>query len=210
MQYITVNKIENAWLLFEQAIYMSLNSNMTGLLYHVFEVMLPLSFMVGYTFDTTLLAMLKLVKKKDKTFMIEEYQRRSKSNPDVNEKLLRKRFVGLKSLPNQFTGFLDVISAEYAEFKRIGRCIFVRAIDWQTMHLVGIVDPTLSLDEHLTIGSSLKILEGKFRIIQPTTSIKTSRDIDLLIIGNPENLKFIVRRAGQLTIAQSKVSEFDL
>ncbi|MHA2100334.1 MAG: hypothetical protein ACW99A_16785 [Candidatus Kariarchaeaceae archaeon] len=210
MQYITVNKIENAWLLFEQAIYMSLNSNMTGLLYHVFEVMLPLSFMVGYTFEPSLLDMMKLVKKKDKTFMIEEYQRRSKSNPNVDGKLLRKRFVGIKKLPNQFTGFLDVISAEYAEFKRIGRCIFVRAIDWQTMHLVGIVDPTLSLDEHLTIGSSLKMLEGKFRIIQPSNSVKSSRNIDILIIGNPENLKFIVRRAGQLTIAQSKVSEFDL
>lgn len=210
MQYIAVDKIENAWLLFEQAIYMSLNSNMTGLLYHAFEVMLPLSFTVGYSFKPSFHDLLKLVKKKDKTFMAEEYQRRSKSNPVVEEDILRKRFVSVKSLPGQFTGFLDVISAENAEFKRIGRCVFIRAIDWQTMHLIGLIDPTLSLDEHLTVGSSIKILEGKFRVIQPSNSIKEGRNIDILMIGNPENLKFIVRRAGQLTIAQSKVSEFDL
>ena len=210
MQYIAVDKIENAWLLFEQAIYMSLNSNMTGLLYHAFEVMLPLSFTIGYTFKPSFTELLNLVKKKDKTFMAEEYQRRSKSNPNVDEDVLRKRFVSLKSKPNHFPGFLDVISAEYAEYKRIGRCVFIRAIDWQTMHLIGLIDPTLSLDEHLTVGSSIKILEGKFRVIQPSNSIKESRNIDILMIGNPENLKFIVRRAGQLTIAQSKVSEFDL
>ncbi len=210
MQYIAVNKINNAWLLFEQAIYMSLNSNMTGLLYHVFEVILPLSFTVGYELKPNFSELVKLVKKKDKAFMSEDYVRRSQSNHDVDVNLLRKRFVNPKSLPNQFTGFLDVISAENAEFKRIGRCVFIRVIDWQTMHMLGIVDPSLSLDEHLTVGSSIKILDGKFRIIEPSPSIKTSRNIDLLMIGNPENLKFIVRRAGQLTVAQSKVSEFDL
>jgi hypothetical protein len=75
---------------------------------------------------------------------------------------------------------------------------------------LGIVDPTLSLDEHLTVGSSLKVLSGKVRVIKPSPTMQKNRGVDLLIVGKPDNLRFVVRRAGQVELAQSRVGEYDL
>lgn len=209
-QFVAVNNIENAWLLFEQAIYMSINSEMSGLLYAVFEVMLPISFQVGFNLKPTFPTLIKEVKKRIKSFPSDDYLRRSEPNEKVSEDLLRSRSVSVSKLPEQFKGFMDIISAEIAEFKKIGRAVFVRVIDWQTMHIIGIVDPTLSLDEKLTVGSSLQINRGKFQTLIPSEGMKTKRGINLLLIAKPTDLRFIVRRAGQLTIAQSKIKEFDL
>ncbi|MHA2253705.1 MAG: hypothetical protein ACXAD7_25320 [Candidatus Kariarchaeaceae archaeon] len=210
VQFIAVDKIELAWLLLEQAVYMSLNSKMTGLLYAVIEILLPLSFKTGHQLTPSFQEILLKVKAKDKSLPFEDYDRRSKRNEIVVDDILRKRFTTAKSLPALFTGFLDVISTERVDFKRIGRCTFIRAIEWHSMNFIGIVDPSLSLDEHLTVGSSVKILSGKFRIIEPNQTIKENRKVDVLIIGKPENLQFIVRRAGQVEIAQSRVGAYDL
>lgn len=210
VQFISVQKIQEAWLLLEQAVWMSINSNMMGLLFAVFEVLLPLSFKTEYDFSPSFGEMIKIVKKKFKDLPFDEYSRRSRRNEVVDENLLRKRAIKHSKLPLEFQGFLDVISTEYADFKNIGRSTFVRVIDWQTMHFIGIVDPTMSLNDTLTVGSSVKILQGNFRVIEPSSSIKKSRDVDLILIAKPENLKFIVRRAQQVALAQSKVLEYDL
>ncbi len=103
-----------------------------------------------------------------------------------------------------------MISADYADFKNIGRSTFVRVIDWQSMHFIGIVDPTMSLNDTLTVGSSIKLIQGNFRLIKPPASIKNSRNVDLILIAKPEKLKFLVRRAQGVAVAQSKVLEYDL
>jgi hypothetical protein len=210
VQFVSVNKISEAWLLLEQAVYMSLNSKMTGLLYAVFEVLLPLSFLSNYSFSPTLPQLISIVKKKDKTLPFDDYKRRSKRVENVDEKILMKRVVEADKMPIHLTGFLDVISAEFVDFKKIGRCMFVQVVDWQTMNFIGIVDPTLSLDEHLTVGSSLKVLSGKVRVIKPSPTMQKNRGVDLLIVGKPDNLRFVVRRAGQVELAQSRVGEYDL
>ncbi len=210
VQFISVDKIELAWLLFEQAVYLSLNSGMTGLLIAVFEVLLPLSFRTEYEFSPSFEQLLNIVKKKDKSLPLEDYNRRNRRNEEVAEELLRKRQVNVTKIPLEFTGFFDVISSEKVEFKRLGSCTFLRVVEWQTMNFIGIVDPTLSLDTHLDVGSSVKILSGKVRIIRPSQSIKDKRGVDILIIGKCDNLKFIVRRAGQIEVTQSRLAEYDL
>lgn len=210
VQFIAMDKIMNAWLLLLQAVHMSINSNMTGLLMAVFEVMLPLSFIPEYKLKPSFSEVLKIARKVGENIPFEEYTRRSKRNTVVSEDLLRKRSVSVKKIPMEFTGFLDVISAETADFRSVGRCTFVRLFDWDTLHFIGLVDPTQSLDDSLTVGSSVKIHEGKLRVSLPSKSIKQKRKVDVLIICKPEDLKFIVRRAGQLQVAQSRVGEYDL
>ncbi|MCY3410365.1 MAG: hypothetical protein INQ03_01900 [Candidatus Heimdallarchaeota archaeon] len=209
VQFITMGNVENAWLLLLQAVHMSINSDMTGLLLAVFEIILPLSFL-NNTFDPSFSQILGIVKKKVSSFPYQEYEKRSHRNLTVDDKLIRSRAVDTQKIPNSFQGFLDVISSEFADFKKIGRCSFVRVIDWNTMHFIGIVDPTLSLDENLTVGCSIKLQEGKMRVISPSASIKSNRQVDVLIICKPEDLKFVVRRAGKVQVAQSRVGEYDL
>ncbi len=210
VQFIAMKKYHNAWLLLLQAVYMSINSKMTGLLMAVFEVLLPLSFIPDCEFKPSFREIIKIAKKGAGNLPFEEYEKRSTRNSDVDEELLRKRTVAVSKLPVQFTGFLDVITAEIADFKKIGRCSFIRVIDWNTLHFIGIVDPTLSLDEKLTVGSSIKIHQGKLRVTSPSQSIRQKRNVDILMICKPEDLKFIVRRSGQLSVVHSKVGEYDL
>jgi predicted nucleic acid-binding protein len=210
VQFISVEKIQEAWLLLEQAVWMSINSNMMGLLFAVFEILIPLSFKTDYVFSPSFEDLMAIVKNKFKDLPFDEYSRRSTRNENVDERLLRKRSTKHSKLPLEFQGFLDVISTDYADFKNIGRSTFVRVIDWQTMHFIGIVDPTMSLNDTLTVGSSVKILQGSFRVIEPSVSIKKNRGIDLILIAKPDNLKFIVRRAQQVSLVQSKVLEYDL
>ena len=210
VQFISVQKVKEAWLLLEQAVWMSINSNMMGLLFAVFEVLLPLSFKTEYEFSPSFEELMSIVKKKFKDLPFGDYVRRSTRNEIVDEELIRKRSTKLQKLPSGFQGFLDVISADYADFKNIGRSTFVRVIDWQSMHFIGIVDPTMSLNDTLTVGSSIKLIQGNFRLIKPPASIKNSRNVDLILIAKPEKLKFLVRRAQGVAVAQSKVLEYDL
>jgi len=210
VQFISVGNIESAWLLLEQAIHMSLNSDITGLLYAVFEVLLPLSFKPEVNYKPTFEELLNLVKEKVENLPFEDYERRMVRNKSVSDELLIKGYKSPEKIPKQFQGFLDVISVEQVDFKKIGRTMFIRVIDWKTMHVIGIIDPTLSVDENLSVGSSIKLHSGSFRTMKPPKSIREGREVDLLIIAKPEDLRFIIRRAGQVSLAQSKVGEYDL
>ncbi|MHA2502632.1 MAG: hypothetical protein ACXAE3_07175, partial [Candidatus Kariarchaeaceae archaeon] len=116
VQFIAVGNIENAWLLLEQAIYMSINSEIHGLLFAVFEVLLPLSFKPEVTFTPTIADLLKFVKKKVKNLPFEDYEKRMKRQDVKGDELLTKRHVNISSLPKPFQGFLDIISSEEVNF----------------------------------------------------------------------------------------------
>lgn len=210
VQFIAMKKVDNAWLLLEQAVYMSINSKMTGLLFAVFEVLQPLSFITGIQLSPSFDEILNYAKRKEKSLPFDDFTRRSVRHTKLDEKLLRKRAISPSKLPSQFKGFFDVISSKIVDFKNIGRCTFVRVIDWNTMHFIGIVDPSQSLDINLTVGSSIKILDGTMRITPASAGIKEKRNVDLLIICKPDKLRFVIRRAGQVQVAQSRISEYDL
>ncbi len=210
VQFIVIGKFYEAWLLLEQAVYMSLNSNMTGLLYAVFEVLLPLSFRTDYKFKPSFNELIKIVKKKEKSLPFDDYHRRSQHNTEVAPHLLTKRYIKVRNIPKNYSGFLDVISSEIVTFKGLGSCTFVKVIDWSNMNFIGIVDPSLSLDDKLSIGSSIKILDGKIKIIRASENMREKRSVDIVIICKSEGMQFAIRRAGQVSIPQSKINEYDI
>ena len=209
-QFAAVKKPQYAWLLFEQAIYMSLNSEMTGLLYAVFEVMLPLHYATG-GFSPSLIELFDFVESKADV-KLDSYRERLKVKSKVDPDQLVKRQKSVDSLPETFQGFLDVIEVIPTSFKQLGRAILVKVIDWQSMTLIGIIDPTLTLDETLYVGTSVKIHSGKVKLIEAPKSLKEKTNVNLLIVCYPENLKFIVRRAGIASLArpEEKVIKYDL
>ncbi len=214
-QFINVGKPKFAWLLLEQAIYMAVNSKITGLIYAVMEVLLPLHFAYQSSntpVEPTIFDIMKYIEKNAKDVPLDPYYRRLELKERASPDVIIKRAKSVASLPTSLRGFLDVISAEHTKFTRIGDVILVTVIDWQTMNLIGIVDPTMSLDSTLTVGSSVQIHSGKVRLIEAPPKLKKAKNLNLVIICKPNNLKFITRRSGVVTLteAKEKISQYDL
>lgn len=214
-QFITIGNFRTAWLLLEQAVYMSVNSNMTGLLFAVFEVMLPLHFAnihLKPPLSPNIKDLLDYVKNQKAGIPLDTYYDRLKLKDEADPDILVKRSKGISKLPNSLQGFLDVISAESTTFRRIGKCILVRVIDWQTMNMIGIVDPTMTLEKTLSVGAGVQIRSGKVRVIEAPEKLQEQKDINLVIICKPEDLEFVVRRSGVVSVARSseKINEYDL
>ncbi len=210
-QFISAGFPEKAWLLFEQAIYMSLNSNMTGLLYAIFEVMLPLHYSKE-GFKPPLQDIFKFIEGKNKEIQLKPYWNRLKLKEDINPNILIKRHKDVNSLPKSYQGFLDVLNVEPTSFKNLGRANLVKVIDWETQTMIGIIDPTLTLDENLTVGCSVKILSGKVKLIQPPKRLRERTGVSLLIVCGRKDPKFIIRRSGIASLAKpkEKLASYDL
>jgi len=214
-QFITVGKPKFAWLLLEQAIYMAVNSKITGLIYAVMEVLLPLHFAYQRSktpMEPSIQEIMKYIEENTDNVPLDPYYQRLDLKEKANPEILIKRAKSVSNLPTTLRGFLDVISAEQTKFTRIGDVILVTVIDWQTMNLIGIVDPTMSLDHSLTVGSSVQIHSGKVRLIEAPAKLKKAKGLSLMLVCKPDKLKFITRRSGIVSIieAKEKVSEFDI
>jgi len=210
VQFISVNKFSNAWLLLEQATYLSINSNMSDLVNNIFDVLFPLSCINDENFNPEIDLLLSSISEKLNKKEFKELEKSVKIEEKVSDEFITSRAINTSNLPVELQGFHDVISAHEIDFKKIGKCVFIRVINKRTKHILGIVDPTLSIDENLSVGSSLMILEGKVRVTLPTKTMKEKRNINLLLIANPKGLRFIVKRAGQIIVAQSRISDYDL
>lgn len=209
-QFIGIGKPQKAWLLFEQAIYMSINSDMTGLLYALFEIMLPLHY-YSHKFSPSLPDLFKYTKKKLKNIRLDNYETRLILKQDIDPGILIKRQKSIDALPSNYQGFLDVISVESTSFKNLGRANLVKVIDWESLTLVGILDPTLTLGEDLTVGTSVRIVSGKVRLVEPPKKLKDRTGVSLLIVCMKDP-RFIIRRAGIISFAKpkEKIASYDL
>ncbi len=209
-QFVSIGKPEKAWLLFEQAIYMIINSKMTGLLYALFEIMLPLHYSSA-NFSPSLKELFAYTKKNIKGVNLRSYEERLRLNSSFDPSILIKRQKSVNALPPSYQGFLDVLSVEQTTFKNLGRANLIKVIDWETLTLVGIIDPTLTLRENLTVGTSIKIVSGKVRLIEPPKRLKERTGVNLLIVCTKEP-RFIVRRAGIISFAKpkEKIASYDL
>lgn len=212
-QFVAINKPKLAWLLLEQAVYFSINSNMTGLLYAVFEVLLPVHFAnqeLEPPLSPTIYEIMDEVEKGGVS--VTNYRKRLELEKVANPEILIKRSKGVQALPSSLQGFLDVISAETTKFRKLGTVRLVKVIDWQTMNMIGIIDPTLTLDENLTVGTSVQIHSGKVRLIEAPSKLRSKKNINLALVCKADNLKFIIRRSGKISIAQQTqiINEYDL
>jgi predicted nucleic acid-binding protein len=214
-QFITIGNHRVGWLLLEQAVYMSVNSNITGLLFAVFEVLLPLHFAnqnLNPPLSPSIEELLDFVAKKKKEIPLDNYYDRLSLKEVADPDILINRAKNVDALPSSLQGFLDVVSAEETTFTRIGRVTLVRVIDWQTMNMIGIVDPSLTLEDTLTVGASVQVLSGKVRLIPAPAKLKEQKGINLVIICREDDLQFVIRRSGVVSVLQAsaKVNEYDL
>lgn len=209
-QFVSIGKPKKAWLLFEQAIYMSINSKMTGLLYALFEIMLPLHYSSD-GFSPSLPDLLAYTKKQIQGIDLKSYEQRLKLKTSFDPSILIRRQKSVNALPSSYQGFLDVLSVEQTSFKNLGRANLVKVVDWQSLTLVGIIDPSLTLGEDLTVGTSVRIVSGKVRLVEPPKRLKERTGVTLLIVCMKDP-RFIVRRAGTISFAKpkEKIASYDL
>ncbi len=210
-QFAAIKKAKKSWLLLEQALYMSLNSKMHGLIYATFEVLLPLNYATG-GFSPTIDELIRLVQKKSPELPLDVYEKRLALIQNIEPSQLIKRQKDISALPSNFQGYLDVLSVELSSFKQIGSCHFVKVIEWESMNIVGLIDPSLSIPMNSTVGTSIKIISGKVKLIQPPKKLSEAKGVSLILVCYPNDLKFLLRKAGNYSVTRSnqKISDYDL
>jgi len=210
VQFISVGKLEIAWLLLHQSIILSQNANDDTHIRSIIEILLPLSFSDNMKFEPDFNTILSSASSTFKSIQLSDYQ--IKNQPIDTQKLIidPSKYLDISEFNPIFQDFLDVISSSEISFKTIGNAILVKTIEWENKLIIGILDPSLQIDQNLKVGTSIKIHSGQFKLVKSSQSMKQSRNIDLLLIPKSMDVKFIIRRVGQLNVTDSRVLEFDL
>ena len=210
VQFISVGKLEIAWLLLHQSIILSQNANEDTHIRSIIEILLPLSFSDNMKFEPDFNTILSSASSTFKSIQLSDYQ--IKNQPIDTQKLIidPSKYLDISEFNPIFQEFLDVISSSEISFKTIGNAILVKTIEWEKKLIIGILDPSLQIDQNLKVGTSIKIHSGQFKLVKSSPSMKQSRNIDLLLIPKSMDVKFIIRRVGQLNVTDSRVLEFDL
>ena len=180
-KFLQLEKLKKASLMFEQTFYLSLNTKNRGLCIASLEYLSWLYF-TGYSHVKSKILSLYdiLIKKFPEIKSSYKIELQVKNKPKDLEKYTTQNFVDLSSLPIDFKSALYCIGLGHMRSKNKITPI-IKVMNWGIMARIAIIDENSEFTENSTLGNTIHLINGKFRITQASSYFRKDHDVELIL-----------------------------
>ncbi|MCG3216559.1 MAG: hypothetical protein KAS63_07535 [Candidatus Heimdallarchaeota archaeon] len=180
-KYMQLEQLERASLMFEQTFYLSLNNKNRGLCIASLEY---LSWVYFAGLDLARATLQSLYKKLIDQFpeIKTSYQLQLQliSKPKELYPFLTSDFTSISNLPVEFNSSLYCIGVQNI-LSRGKSHPLIRVMNWDIMTRIGIIDENSELADKSSLGTTLHLIEGKYKITKASSHFRKQYDVELLL-----------------------------
>ncbi|MBY9001320.1 MAG: hypothetical protein KGD64_10420 [Candidatus Heimdallarchaeota archaeon] len=208
-KFMQLGNLNKASLMFEQTFYLSLNGENKGMCIASIEYLSWL-FFAGLAHLKSHIQTIYGVFVKKYPVIKDSYKVNLEltSRPKDLEKYEVKDFKEISSMPTEYKSSLYCIGTSQMAVK--GKMIpIIRVMNWEINARIAIVDETNELSPKASLGTSLHLLEGKFRVNKASSHFKKQYNVELILQIDPLSEQTIVFRnpgGWELSVMESQES----
>ncbi len=196
-KYMQLGNLNKASLMFEQTFYLSLNSENKGMCIASIEYLSWLFYAGLDRVKTTIQKMYSDFVNKYPTIKTSyKISLELTNKPRDLDKFLVKDFRKVASMPAEYRSSLYCIGKSQIIVK--GKMIpIIRVMNWEINSRIAILDETNELTPKASLGTSLHLLEGKFRVKKASSHFRKQHNVELIMHIDPlSEQKIMFRNPG--------------
>ncbi len=206
-KYMQLGNLDKASLMFEQTFYLSLNSENKGMCIASIEYL-------SWLYYAGLERVKANIQKMYNDFIKKYPEIKTSYNINLDltykprdlDKYLVKAFKELASMPTEYRSSLYCIGKSHMIVK--GKMIpIIRVMNWEINSRIAVLDETNELTPKASLGTSLHLLEGKFRVYKASSHFRKQHNVELIMQIDPLSEQTIMFRnpgGWELSIMESQ------
>ncbi len=180
-KFLQLEELRKASLMFEQTFYLSLNTKNRGYCIASLEYLSWLYFSGYSDIKPKILSLYDvLVKKFPEIKSSYKVELQVKSRPKDLDEYITSNFVDQSSLPIDLKSALYCIGVGQMRTKNKLTPI-IKVMNWGIMARIGIIDESNEFTEYSTLGNTLHLINGKFKITQASSHFRKMHDVELIL-----------------------------
>jgi len=180
-KFLQLGELRNASLMFEQTFYLSLNSKNRGLCIASIEYLSWLYFSGFAAVKTKILSLYEVfVKKFPEIKSSYNVELQVKTKPRDLDEYKTATFVEFSSLPIDFKSALYCIGVGQMR-KKNKLTPIIKVMNWGIMARIAIIDENNEFTANSTLGNTLHLINGKFKVTQASSHFRKEHDVELIL-----------------------------
>ncbi len=180
-KFLQLAELSKASLMFEQTFYLSLNSKNRGLCIASLEYLSWLYFSGYIEVKPKIQSLYELlVKKFPEIKSSYKVELQVKHRPKDLDEYKTSTFVDLASLPVDLKSALYCIGIGQMRTKNKLTPI-IKVMNWGMMARIGIIDENSEFTDNSTLGNTIHLINGKFKITQASSHFRKEHDVELIL-----------------------------
>jgi len=180
-KFLQLEELHKASLMFEQTFYLSLNTKNTGFCIASLEYLSWLYFSGYSNIKPTIVSLYaKLIKKFPDIESSYQVELKVKTRPKDLDKYKTSGFVDYSELPIDFKSALYCIGVSQMRTKSTLTPI-IKVMNWGMMARIAIVDENNEFTANSTLGNTIHLINGKFRVSEASSHFRKQHDVELIL-----------------------------